>query len=394
MTMSPRRARPSVFGEDMGAARLLIVDDDESLRTSLCDAFRMAGYAVTGAADAQEALPLIQGTTFDVLISDLMLPGIDGLSLLEKARVVLPEAVCILMTGQGTVESAIRALKGGAYDYILKPFKLEVLLHVVGRGLEQQRLRRENLALAEINRRLTEIDEIKSHLLSAITHEFRTPLTIIYGWMDLLLSGQFGHLSGGARESVEAIGHSARRLGRLIANLLAYVEFERKEAALQEQVVDLGEILRQAARQLADEYAEKRVRVEFLREVREAFLRADPEKLTLLFSNLVENAIKFNRPGGQVLLEAAAADGTATVTITNTFGRIPRERLADLFEAFTQGDMTLTREAGGLGLGLAVARAIVEVHGGSIAFRDAEHQGTAVTVTLPLGGSAAGERPV
>ena len=394
MTMSPLRGRPSVFGEDMGAARLLIVDDDETLRTSLCDAFRLEGYAVTGAADAQEALPLIQGTTFDVLISDLMLPGIDGLSLLEKARVVLPEAVIILMTGQGTVESAIRALKGGAYDYILKPFKLEGLLHVVGRGLEEQRLRRENLALAEINRRLTEIDEIKSHLLSAITHEFRTPLTIIYGWMDLLLSGQFGPLSGGARESVEAIGHSARRLGRLIANLLAYVEFERREAAVQEQIVDLGEILRQAATQLADEYAEKRVRVEFLREVRGASLRADPEKLILLFSNLVENAIKFNRPGGRVLLEAAAVDGTATVTITNTFGRIPRERLARLLEPFTQGDMTLTREAGGLGLGLAVARAIVEVHGGSIAFLDAEQQGSAVTVTLPLGGSAAREGPV
>ena len=392
--MSPLRGRPAVSGEDMGAARLLIVDDDESLRTSLCDAFRMEGYAVTGAADAQEALPLIQGTTFDVLISDLMLPGIDGLSLLEKARVVLPEAVIILMTGQGTVESAIRALKGGAYDYILKPFKLEGILHVVGRGLEQQRLRRENLALAEINRRLTEIDEIKSHLLSAITHEFRTPLTIIYGWMDLLLSGQFGHLSGGVQESVEAIGHSARRLGRLIANLLAYVEFERKEAALQEQEVDLGAILRQAATQLADEYAEKRIQVEFLREVRGASLRADPEKLTLLFSNLVENAIKFNRPGGRVLLESWAADGMATVTITNTFGRIPQERLARLFEPFTQGDMTLTREAGGLGLGLAVARAIVEVHGGSIAFLDAEHQGTAVTVTLPLDGSAAGERPV
>ncbi|MBI2081407.1 MAG: response regulator [candidate division NC10 bacterium] len=247
----------------MDVARLLIVDDEENLRSSLCQAFRMEGYEVTGAADAQEALSLIQGATFDVLLSDLMMPGLDGLSLLEKARVLLPEAVIILMTGQATVESAIRALKGGAYDYILKPFKLEEVFHVMGRGLEQQRLRRENLALAEINRRLTEIDQIKSDLLSAITHEFRTPLTIIYGWMDLLLTGQFGDLAGGTREGVEAIGHSARRLGRLIANLLAYVEFERQEAAFQDQVVDLGEILRTTATQLAAEYAEKRVRVEF-----------------------------------------------------------------------------------------------------------------------------------
>ncbi|MGH7361931.1 MAG: ATP-binding protein, partial [Candidatus Methylomirabilales bacterium] len=330
----------------------------------------------------------------DVVLSDLMMPGIDGLSLLDKARVLMPEAVIILMTGQATVESVIRALKGGAYDYILKPFKLEEIFHVVGRAREQQRLRRENLALSEINRRLTEIDQIKSDLLSAITHEFRTPLTIIYGWMDLLLSGQFGTLSGGARESVEAIGHSARRLGRLIANLLAYVEFERREAAFQDQVVDLGEILHAVASQLSSEYAEKRVRVEFLREVRGTSLRADPEKLALLFSNLVENAIKFNLAGERVLVEATAADGAATVTITNTHGRIPQERLTRLFEPFTQGDMTLTRAAGGLGLGLSVARAIVEASRGSIAFRQAEPQGTSVTVTLPLAGPAEGREGV
>lgn len=378
----------------MDPARLLIVDDEENLRTSLFQAFRMEGYEVTGAADAQEALALIQGANFDVLLSDLMMPGLDGLALLEKARVLMPEAVIILMTGQATVESAIRALKGGAYDYILKPFKLEEIFHVVGRGLEQQRLRRENLALAEINRRLTEIDQIKSDLLSAITHEFRTPLTIIYGWMDLLLSGQFGAVSAGLREGVEAIGHAARRLGRLIANLLAYVEFERDEAALREQVVDLGEILRAVAAQLSSEYAEKRVRVEFLREVPATSLRGDPEKLTLLFSNLVENAIKFNLAGGRVLLEATAADGVATVAITNTHGRIPEERLARLFEPFTQGDMTLTRAAGGLGLGLSVARAIVGALAGSIAFRQAEPQGTTVSVTLPLGAPAEAGEPV
>lgn len=378
----------------MALARLLIVDDEENLRTSLCQAFRMEGYEVTGAADAQEALGLIQEANYDVLLSDLMMPGLDGLSLLEKARVLMPDAVVLLMTGQGTVESAIRALKGGAYDYILKPFKLEEIFHAVGRGLEQQRLRRENLALTEINRRLTEIDQIKSDLLSAISHEFRTPLTIIYGWMDLLLSGQFGSLSGGVQESVEAIGHSARRLGRLIANLLAYVEFEREEAALQAEELDLGETLRAVATQLSSEYAEKRVRVEFLGELPGASLRADPEKLTLLFSNLVENAIKFNRAGERVLLEATAANGVATVAITNTHGRIPQERLARLFEPFTQGDMTLTRAAGGLGLGLSVARAIVLAHGGSIAVRQADPQGTTVSVSLPLGAPAAAGEPV
>lgn len=364
-------------------ARILIVDDEDNLRLTLSQAFQMEGYEVREASDSQEAVSLVTREVFDVLLTDLMMPKIDGLSLLEKARSLLPDAVVILMTGQATVESAIRALKGGAFDYILKPFRLDEIFHVVARGLEQRRLRRENLELTEINRRLQEIDRIKSDLLSAITHEFRTPLTIIYGWLELLLSQQLGPLGPEQKESLLAIRDGSRRLGRLVSNVLTYVEYERGEVdTLGEEVPLLG-LFGSILEELEGDIGERGLRVEVGPGVEGSVLYGNADRLRLLFFNLVENAVKFNEPGGQILLSAITSPTTVEVSITNTRGEIALERLARLTAPFTQGDMSVTRGAGGLGLGLSVAKAIASAYGGGIRLESGRGQGTTVTVGMP-----------
>ncbi|RPH97721.1 MAG: response regulator, partial [Zetaproteobacteria bacterium] len=202
---------------------ILIVDDEVGLLSSLRMAFETQGYRSAGAASAEEALELLRGASFDVLLTDLVMPGMDGLSLLEQVRADYPDMVVILMTGGATVESAVRALKGGASDYVVKPFRLAEIFHTVERCREQRGLERENLQLSDVNRRLRELDRLKSNLLAAVSHEFRTPLTVMQGWLDLLLQGQFGPISPEQRESLSAVHKSAVRLDRLIANLLAFV---------------------------------------------------------------------------------------------------------------------------------------------------------------------------
>lgn len=372
---------------------ILIVDDEEGLQSSLVKAFAMEGYRAEGVGSAGEALERLRHTAFDVLLTDLMMPGMDGIALMERARLSTPDLLVILMTGGATVESAVRALKGGAYDYVLKPFTLTEIFHVVGRGLEQRRLRQENLQLSEINRRLQEIDQIKSNLLSAITHEFRTPLTVMQGWLELLLGNHFGRLSDQQQESLSAVRKSTVRLGRLISNLLVFVECERGGVSRELLPVSLVDLLRNAMGELRPDSAERGVSLRLELGTDLPVPRGDADRLHLLFFNLLENAVKFNESGGQVVVLARADAAWLEVSITNTRGEIPAERIPGLLQPFTQGDMGTTRVAGGLGLGLAVARSILDAHGGRLAMESGHGKGTTARVFLPVSASG-GEAPV
>jgi len=366
------------------AASILIVDDEEALQTSLVTAFALEGYRAAGAGSGREALQRLQQNSWDALLVDLRMPDIDGIQLMERVRESAPDTLVILMTGGGTVETAVRALKGGAYDYILKPFTLAEIFHIVKRGLEQQRLKLENVQLSELNRRLRELDQIKTNLLSAVTHEFRTPLTVMSGWLDLLLGDHFGQLSGKQRESLTAVRTGTVRLGRLISNLLVFVESDRSQLAGKRLPLNLGDVLRDILTELSPECEERQVsaRVESAPEL--PSLLGDGEHLRVLFFNLVENAIKFNEPGGEVVIRARLDESSFLVSVTNARGEIPAERIPHLLEPFTQGDMSASRAASGLGLGLAVARLIADAHGGRMAIESGQGRGTTVHVRLPL----------
>jgi response regulator RpfG family c-di-GMP phosphodiesterase len=139
-------SRPESDGPP-GQARILVVDDEPSIREILCDFLRMEGFLVHDAPDGRSALQVLENHRFNLLISDLKMPEMGGLELLAAAREQHPGLSSLLMTGYGTVETALQAMKIGAFDYILKPFKVEEVVHTVKRALEQQRLTQENIEL-------------------------------------------------------------------------------------------------------------------------------------------------------------------------------------------------------------------------------------------------------
>ncbi len=130
-------------------ARLLIVDDEEALMTALCNTLDTEGYATTGFTSAREALAQLRERPFDLLLTDLMMPEMDGIALLQAAQAIDPDLAGIVMTGHGTIDTAVQALRAGALDYILKPFRLNNLRPVLTRALEARRLRMENIRLRE-----------------------------------------------------------------------------------------------------------------------------------------------------------------------------------------------------------------------------------------------------
>ncbi len=135
--------------------RLLIVDDEVELMRALCDALTEQGFAAHGLDNPSQVLALLKDGEFDILLSDLMMPQLDGIQLLKQAFAIDPQVVGIIMTGQGTIPTAVEAMKAGAFDYILKPFKLQQILPVLERGMEVRRLRRENQRLRGYLKTLT-----------------------------------------------------------------------------------------------------------------------------------------------------------------------------------------------------------------------------------------------
>jgi DNA-binding NtrC family response regulator len=131
------------------------VDDEVELMRALCDSLAANGFAPTGLCDPTEAVEALRGGDFDLLLTDLMMPQMDGIQLLKAALGIDPNLVGIIMTGQGTIPTAVEAMKVGAFDYILKPFKIGFILPVLARGLEVRRLRLENVRLREYIERLT-----------------------------------------------------------------------------------------------------------------------------------------------------------------------------------------------------------------------------------------------
>lgn len=169
--------------------RLLVVDDEKVIREILADFLSLEGFYVMTAPDGEAALRLLEQSKFDMVLSDLKMPGMGGLELLERLRTEHENVLTVIMTGFGTVETAIEAMKKGAYDYILKPFKVEEVVHIVHRGLEKQRLISENIRLKEIIslHELSEtlqstlsFDEVIDSTLGAAVYNVRCDLATLY----------------------------------------------------------------------------------------------------------------------------------------------------------------------------------------------------------------------
>src|SRR5271165_573150 len=171
--------------------RVLIVDDEKFIRDILADFLGMEGYIVRTAEDGAAALTELGNAHYDLIISDLKMPRMGGIELLESVGSVAPNALTVIMTGFGTVETAIDAMKRGAYDYILKPFKVEEVIRVVERGLEEQRLSAENLRLREAVSLYTvseaiaaslSLEEVLATIGDAALHELHGDL--VSTWLD------------------------------------------------------------------------------------------------------------------------------------------------------------------------------------------------------------------
>jgi two-component system sensor histidine kinase/response regulator len=381
-------------------ARLLIVDDEEAQMTALCNTLKAQGYETQGFTSAVVALSALAQQPCDLLLTDLMMPEMDGITLLRSALSIDPQLVGIIMTGEGTIASAVQAMQSGALDYILKPFKLSAILPVLARALAMRNLRLENAALERrVRERTAELEAANRDLEAyaySVSHDLRAPLRGIDGLTKLLRQLLPEPLPEQTRRVLGHIDGSVERARHLIDDLLRLSRVGQQP--IERRVVDVVPLVRGVLGDLRLEQSARNVRVDVAGSLPPAL--ADAELLRQVFSNLLSNAYKFSRKRPRALIEVGceARDHEHVYFVRDNgagFDTAHAERLFVPFERLHRAE-----EYEGTGVGLSIVQRIVQRHGGQIWAEGAVDQGACFHFTLGTASAAqarglppAGARP-
>ncbi len=359
---------------------VLVIDDEEAIRDSCRQVLTKAGYDCHTAVDGIEGLHVAHQVEPELILLDLMMPGIDGLAVLGQVLQTLPNTVCIVITGYATIESAVDAMKRGAFDFLPKPFTPEELRLIVTRGLEQHRL------LEETSELRAEKERMKQYFITIVAHELRSPLLLVKQYLDLILDGKMGTIDDTAREMLSGAHGTLTGLLGIIADWLRLSRISAGDIAGGMERVELWPVLETVIREMEPFAREKSVTLRLDPPPESCSVSAHAESMVTVFKNLVSNAIKYNRPEGTVSVEGLCVDGALRVQVRDTGIGIPEKELPFIFEDFFRVTSSQTADIPGTGLGLSIVKKIVEGHHGTVEARSTEGEGTVFEVQLPLVG--------
>lgn len=364
-------------------ASILVVEDDQHLLEGISAVLKLEGYEVHTAENGQQALNWLHAADRppDLIVSDIMMPTLDGLQLLTEVRrepawVSIP---FIFLTALGEKIDIQRGKRSGVDDYLVKPFDAADLIVAV-----EARLKRTQ-ALNEAHH--SEMSELKRRILTILNHEFRTPLSLIVAYADMLNSEQMHSLSEDELITfLRGVNSGAARLRRLIENFILLVELETGDAQRTYErrkgpLVDIRALL-EGARRAAFEGCHSHPCYINILNTPPPFI-ADAEYLEFALRQLLENAAKFSPPGQPIELGACCDEATISLWVSDRGRGIPETQLNQIWEVFHQIDREV-HEDQGAGTGLTIVRRIAELHGGTVTCASVVEVGTTFTITLPL----------
>jgi signal transduction histidine kinase len=378
---------------------VLLVDDDEDdyrLTKDLLAEIPHTRFALKWVLTFEKAAEEMKLAEHDIFLVDYRLGKDDGLQLLSQfANSKVP---IIILTGQDDRAVDLQAMRLGAMDYLVKghidpPLLERSIRYSIARKRTEEALRQaqeqlearvveRTAELTRLNRELQRSDRLKDEFLATLSHELRTPLTAILGWSRLLKTRTIT----GAKvdQAIEVIERNAEMEARLVEDILDASRIVSGKLKLESESVDLKQVVKlvvESWRPAAD--AKKLILSSELRPV--PTIKGSSRRLQQVFSNLLSNSIKFTPAGGQITVSVLATGDHIQVKIADSGAGIAPEFLPHVFDRFRQADGSTTRKHGGLGLGLAIVRHLVEMHGGSVMVESAgENQGTTFTVNLPV----------
>ncbi len=365
--------------------RVLIVEDSEDDTLLMLRELQGGGYDLTServdTAEAMKAMLVKQ--EWDLVISDYSMPKFNGLAaleLLKKQRLDIP---FILVSGTVGEDVAVEAMKAGAHDYIMKD-RLMRLVPAIERELREAEVRRERRraeeALQKAYEELKTVDELKDNIISNVSHELRTPITIVKGAIEIAVDEE-------DPEERNMILNTARgaliRQDSIIEDLIEATKMKKRKK-LELEPVDVAGAITIVGGEVKSTLTKNKVNMKIDMKEDLPEVRADYKELAHVLRNLVDNAIKFNKEGGEVIVRAGEKNGMVEVCVSDTGIGIPEDEFDKIFEYFYQLDSSPTRSYSGTGMGLAIAKEVVEAHGGEITVESELDKGSRFCFTVPI----------
>ncbi|MBI3313686.1 MAG: PAS domain S-box protein [Candidatus Omnitrophica bacterium] len=265
---------------------------------------------------------------------------------------------------------------------ISRPVKKILEAHAVGVSKREEGLSG-ILVLTDVTE-MRKLENLRRDFVANVSHELKTPLTSIKGFIETLLGGALKDPEK-AETFLKMMEEDTARLARLIDDLLELSKIESREISMRPGTIDLESIVLKALQLLDSQIKEKKIGVESLiRSDSGQRILADSDKIQQVFVNLIENAVKFNRPGGKIILTAIPRKTDIQLSVEDTGVGIPQEDIPRVFERFFRVDKARNKDSGGTGLGLAIVKHIVEAHGGNVSCKSTLGKGSKFSFTLPL----------
>jgi len=394
--------------------KILIIDDDEVDRMAVNRALKAAGIRMEflEASDYSEAIQILEEKDFDCVFVDYLLPGKDGLALVQEIRASGSKVPLIVLTGQGDEQTAVDLMKAGASDYITKsritPDLLSATLRNVIRIYEAElqielfnnQLRESNELLKKKNKeledkkeqihiqnlKLLEASETKSKFLATMSHELRTPLNAIMAFSQMLQRKNKGNFSKQQVDMIERIHGNGKNLLALINDILDLSKIEAGGLKLYPEEFDLSQLINTTIDELRSLRSQKQLEIKVNINLQYSKTVNDRNRVRQILVNLISNAIKFTEKG-MVLIEANEisdlSDSNIIITVKDTGIGIAENDTKHIFEPFRQINQSTSRKYAGTGLGLAITKSLVKMMDGEVSVQSELTKGSTFRVELP-----------